>query len=284
MNSLYGKFLQGAMTDDLKVCRNIDDVYNFMAESDITNYTHIKSGVMLEGMKKNFKKTITKPNYLGSFILGYSRRIMYGYMKVISPKLKSHPFTYSDTDSLHFPGEYYSKFQEMDMIHGSLLGKMSNDIDDFDGDDQYDYNIGPIIINEINLAPKNYCYWYISASGEFKTTMKSKGIPKKSTDRNGNKITLLNEEMYLEEKPVHKEFFSFRKINKRLYSTDEKKSFNHFNIIPQYNTRTFNKTPWEGMNKVDSKYYPKGYKYKSMLEIAQDNFKDRVGFIEEMKN
>lgn len=276
MNSLYGKFLQGAMTDDLKVCKSIWDVYKFMEKSHITNFTHIKSGVMLEGKKKNVQECITKPNYLGSFILGYSREIMYEYMKVISPKLKAHPFTYSDTDSLHFPGSCYQKFTERGMIHNSDLGKMSNDVDDFDGDSSFAHNIGPIIMNEVNLAPKNYCYWYISASGEFKTTMKSKGIPKKSTDRLGNKITLLNTAMYLEEKPVTKEFFTFRKIHKTVFSTDIKKGLGHFSIVPQYNTRTFNKTPWKGMDYKEgsTKYYPKGYCYRGVMDIVRDNWMD----------
>jgi len=284
MNSLYGKFLQGAMTDDLKVCKSIADVYKFMEKSYITNYTHIKSGVMLEGKKKNVKECITKPNYLGSFILGYSREIMYEYMRVISPNLKAHPFTYSDTDSLHFPGSCYQKFVDLDMIHDTDLGKMSNDVDDFDGDEKYSHNIGPIIMNEINLAPKNYCYWYISASGEFETTLKSKGIPKKSTDRSGNKITLLNTAMYLEEKPVTKEFFTFRKIHKTVFSTDIKKGLGHFSIVPQYNTRTFNKTPWKGMDYKEgsTKYYPKGYCYRGVMDIVRDNWGDGEGMRREL--
>ncbi len=59
-------------------------------------------------MKINLGKKITKPSYLGSFILGYSRRIMLNYLKQTNPyfdspdlknQLENSPY-YTDTDSI----------------------------------------------------------------------------------------------------------------------------------------------------------------------------------------
>jgi hypothetical protein len=54
---------------------------------------------------------------------------MLDYMKLISPDLKTHPFTYTDTDSLHMLGIYHKKLREeySDKL-GNSLGQMNNDI------------------------------------------------------------------------------------------------------------------------------------------------------------
>ena len=75
------------------------------------------------------------------------------YMRAINPSLKTHIFTYTDTDSLHIKGEYKDKLEELGMIKTGdecSLGYLCSDID----------NEG-VIIYENNLAPKTYFYEYI---------------------------------------------------------------------------------------------------------------------------
>ena len=96
------------------------------------------------------------------------------YMKAIDPTLKTHIFTYTDTDSLHILGEHKNKLEKLGMIKSkedASLGYLCSDID----------NEG-IIIYENNLAPKTYIYEYIDNKNNVydknKSTMKAKGIPK----------------------------------------------------------------------------------------------------------
>ena len=107
------------------------------------------------------EQQIKKPCQLGAFVLSYSREIMLNYMKIIDPTLKTHVFSYTDTDSLHIMGEHYKKFKELGMIKDSL-GYLDNDIKK-DG----------IIIYENNLGPKNYIYEYINNKNEVSKIIKS---------------------------------------------------------------------------------------------------------------
>jgi hypothetical protein len=111
---------------------------------------------------------------------------------------------------------------------GSTLGKLSNDI-----------KKGGRIIFEKCLAPKTYYYEYVNQDGEFLTTMKCKGIPKK----------LLKSDFYLKDEqhePVIMK--SLKKVRN-----------GEFKIKNCISTRTFGKTAYSKMDYIDGKYYPKGY-------------------------
>ena len=143
------------------------------------------------------------------------------------------------------------------------LGYLCSDID----------NEG-IIIYENNLAPKTYIYEYIDDKN--KSTMKAKGIPKydKSSplyingelqfDKKGDIIykgLLSNNlyENYSECEPV--KFAGLRKKNINLTKGDIDKGVKLFSIVNNSQTRTFMKSEWKGMDLIDNKYYPKGYKF-----------------------
>jgi hypothetical protein len=118
----------------------------------MNDWTEMGNKLLLTGtlIGEDRDKKITKPSQIGSFILGYSRQIMLSNMKLINPKLSIAPMTYTDTDSLHIYGKFHKKLGEMTGVLGDDLGMLNNDIK---GDG--------IILREINLAPKLYCYWYI---------------------------------------------------------------------------------------------------------------------------
>ena len=170
-------------------------------------------------------------------------------MKAIDPTLKTHIFTYTDTDSLHILGERKNKLEKLGMIKSkedASLGYLCSDID----------NEG-IIIYENNLAPKTYVYEYIDNKNDVydkdKGTKKGKGIPKKC----------LNNNMYNDYKNKEQivEFSGLRKKHTNLTKGDIEKGVKLFSIVNNTQTRTFMKSEWKGMDLVDNKYYPKGYKF-----------------------
>src|SRR3982751_636217 len=127
---------------------------------------------------------IRKPCQLGAFVTAYSRKFMLFFMKVIDPSLKTHIFTYTDTDSLHIKAFAYRKLVEKGYIVSkdqAKLGYMCSDI-----------KKEGIIIYEKNLAPKTYCYEALNNEEELftedKCIMKAKGIPKARMNEEGKKI------------------------------------------------------------------------------------------------
>lgn len=233
MNALYGKMLQRAFRGSIEFCKTLKDFINFERENFVDNWIVLNENTMLMiGEKKDFAPCIRKPNYLGSFILGYSRSIMLNLFSKLSPKLNECPFTYTDTDSLHITGDKYKHLLKNKLIDDNKLGFCSNDIDE-----------GGLIIKEINIAPKVYMYEYLTEKGEIRTTMKCKGIPKQ----------YLFKEYYTEkemrELKLYKEGSGGRlkKISiKTISKSDINEGLSPLSIVVRPMTRTFNKTKWKG--------------------------------------
>jgi hypothetical protein len=168
-------------------------------------------------------------------------------MKAIDPTLKTHIFTYTDTDSIHILGKHAEKLKRLGMIKdkdNSSLGYLCSDID----------NEG-IIIYEKSLAPKTYFYEYIDNQNDVydreNGVKKGKGIPKKCL-----KYKMYSD--YVESEQVV-EFSGLRRKHKTLTKSDIKNGVNHFSIVNNTQKRTFMKSEWTGMNLVGNYYYPKGY-------------------------
>ena len=256
MNSIYGKMLQKAITETTDFINSFEEMIKFLNNYDLKDWCVFgENSLLLTGscIEENREKRITKPCQIGSFVLGYSRQTMLNYMKLISPKLETHPMTYTDTDSLHITGKAHKKLREMGGILGSSLGKLNNDIKK-DG----------IIIKEVNLAPKLYCYWYINKDGEFKITNKAKGIC--AIDPLTKEPTGLNAELFENEESKVIEWNSIKKIHRKVASTD-KENFDHFTLKGITMKRTFLNCRWEGMNLVGNKFYPKHYQGQDALTI-----------------
>ena len=168
------------------------------------------------------------------------------YFKAIDPTLKTHIFSYSDTDSMHILDNHAQKLKGLGMIKSkneASLGYLCSDID----------NEG-IIIYENNLAPKTYFYEYIDNKNDIHDkdngTMKGKGIPHKC----------LNYKMYNDHKNIEPVKFSgLRKKHLNLTKADKKSGVNLFSIVNSNQQRTFMKTTWKGMDLIDNKYYPKNF-------------------------
>ena len=124
----------------------------------------------------------------------------------------------------------------------SKLGEMCSDIDD-----------NGFIIYEKNLAPKTYCYEYITSKEKLsisdQCTMKAKGIPKRC----------LNKEFYADNDGHKVEFDGLKKVHKKMTSNQKSSGLTNFSIINSHQQRTFNKTSWSGFDMKDGQWTPKNY-------------------------
>ena len=113
LNAMYGKTLQRAIYDTTEIICDYNKLLNFFKDYEITDISVLsESKLVISGTAIRREEKITKPCQLGAFVLSYSRQIMMNYMKAIDPTLKTHIFTYTDTDSLHILGEHKNKLEK----------------------------------------------------------------------------------------------------------------------------------------------------------------------------
>ena len=245
LNGLYGKMLQSAHFDGSKMCNDMDEFLGFLDDHEYNDHKIIGEKILITGSKKQMYKNacITKPAQFGSFILGYSRRKMLDVFRSIDSTMENQIFTYTDTDSLHIHCSKIQKLHDKGMIYPKGLGQISNDCKEE----------GKILF-EVNLAPKLYMYYYINQLGEFKTVMKSKGIP----------YHTLFEELFLNETPTTLHFTNnFKKVSTRKIDIRDKEKniitdrneLENFDIVKVEMERTFLKSDWQGMSLEDNIFY-----------------------------
>ncbi len=216
-NSLYGKMFQKPCVNTVSIIRNsldaarfmntnvVEDIYDYHWEEEDPESGDIieKTAAIMSGVATDIEAKITKPSYLGSFILSYSRKTIHDYMNLIDPyrfsdpkkSLSYTPF-YTDTDSMHIliTKEIMERLEPF--IDENRLGFIAND----------DKGGGKVIW-AIYLAPKCYCYELLQPSGEIKFVAKCKGIPQK----------LLTKQAFLDRVSGNQNehvfnFISFRKV------------------------------------------------------------------------
>ena len=110
MNGLYGKTIQRPILDENVIIHTKEEFIKYHIK-----YGGVEMRLMSDGSyyltyqdEDLLKTKITKPCYLGSFILGYSRRIMLDYLQKTNPYFNStdiarqvdHAPYYTDTDSI----------------------------------------------------------------------------------------------------------------------------------------------------------------------------------------
>jgi len=260
LNALYGKTLQRPIISDTKVISKIGEFDEFVKMNNLTDFHKINGTdkYVITGNKKDKNTCMTKPSQMGSFVTGYSRRIMLFYISQMDPTLEKFTFTYTDTDSLHVYGEFAKILEKNGFLtekKNSDFGFLCSDIDD-EG----------IIIREINLGPKSYMYEYITIKGEFGVVMKTKGVPKEYL-----KINLFNNEKTEEIKFNNPNKPVFRKTgtnpNRKQLSND----LGEFSIYTVTDmSRTFLKTPWSRYQLKDNSFYPPGYDAEYIYPVEND--------------
>jgi len=239
MNALYGKTLERARFTETRLCNNSLDCWKFQKEYNVEQFVPMGDKVLMVGSAYENKRdeSINKASQLGTFILSYSRRIMIDAMSAICPKMDSHFFYYTDTDSLHIPSSALPGLKEKGWLE-PVIGKLSDDCK------------GGRVIRELNLAPKLYMYLCLMPDGKFKTSLKAKGIPKQ----------FLSPELFENQQSKEISMPSrLKKVGYGLHTQVAHRSESAFSILSIDMKRTFLKNEWAGMDFDGTYWYPKGY-------------------------
>lgn len=239
MNALYGKmmqkrqstahmFLESGPTSDEAQAAWID----FLEDHIGVEYKEMGDMILVTGEKVDFSAGISKPHYLGAFVLSYSRQIMNEYFDLLDPLRKlphegtwldsmENSFFYTDTDSLIVHEKHIPKVQHK---LGSSLGLLSDELN------------GGKIIEGYFLSPKLYCVRYMLPDGTIHEKLRGKGIP--------NSMLTLDQfkSMLMDNAPVKYEFTQLRKVQADLNAKQEQQGVRPFSIVSILNaSRTLNR-------------------------------------------
>jgi hypothetical protein len=167
MNGLYGKMCQRPIFDETVDVKSNAEFWKFFGTHVIKEIIEIGEEFCLVGQKREdfaLEACLTKPTQLGSFILGYSRRIMLEYMNKLNPyfniaasndieqdsKLqRENDIYYTDTDSLQV---HVKQLMHTDIKISDELGEMG-------------FDIPGKIIKAFFIQPKLYCDVYAVNAG-----------------------------------------------------------------------------------------------------------------------
>lgn len=238
MNALYGKMMQKRQAVEHlfltgKEGEDHQEWTEFLEKHGAVEYTELNENVlMVTGERLNFADTISKPHYLGAFVLAYSRKIMNGYFNKLDP-LREHPeggtwmdsaknsMFYTDTDSLIV---HASRMSLVESAMGSELGKLADELS------------GGKILEGYFLSPKLYCVKYMLPDGSIKTKLRGKGIPNAMLTMDHFRT------MLFENEPVKYEFTQLRKLQADLNKSQEAQGMQPFTVISLLGaSRTLNK-------------------------------------------
>jgi hypothetical protein len=171
MNGLYGKTIQRPILDENVIIRLHEEFIKFHIKYGGVSMRSLSDGSFYLTYQDESKLAtkISKPCYLGSFILGYSRRIMLDYLQRTNPYFNS-----ADTKNQPENAPFYTDTDSIQIHAKNLKGvTMDNEIggisDDLPGNCK--------ILSGGWIAPKLYFLEYVIAEGEIKYHMRGKGIP-----------------------------------------------------------------------------------------------------------
>jgi hypothetical protein len=181
------------------------------------------------------ENNITKPTYLGAFILAYSRKVMLENFRKTNPAFDSpdaaermaNDFFYTDTDSIVGP---YPKVE----VCPNVLGELDNDIKGK-------------IIRGIFIAPKLYMLEYVDKDGEVHYHFRGKGVQFHEEKVEVEKFIKMHEGEAVE----YQRDFQMKRIRTKLTSKQIEKGLSHFSITHhtgEETKRVLNKNPWQGRN------------------------------------
>lgn len=241
LNGLYGKTLQRPIYLETKILTNYKDAIKFINTHEEMNEIVIlnENAVLYSGNIKQEKKqtAITKPTQLGSFVLGYSRSIMYNIQKSIDPSLTQPVFYYTDTDCFHVHSKDLPK---LDKFMGDNLGQLNSDLK----------NEG-IILEGIYLAPKQYSVCYIDNKNQILNKNKCKGISKKYLESQFYQNALKGKSTEVKMIDRFKKI-AFKQNSKQL-------DYSKFSVHLEDIDRTFYKNEWNGRIWSGNDSVPIGY-------------------------
>ncbi len=240
MNSLYGKTIQRPIADDDCFVSKNAEFWAFYNKHHIKEMEFMGEDMMyLSGPPRDEREQflkISKPCHVGSFVLGYSRRIMLQYMMESNPYFNSpnanlqiaHDFYYTDTDSLHV----HARDQ---CVLDKNLGGIDNDLKDAK------------IVCAYYIAPKLYMLEMVHAnSREVKLYFRGKGV---ETERLNEQVFTL---MRSGQAVAMQRSFQMKKIN--VSRNSKQQHLENFSVLHKYEeetTRVLNTSPWNGRYFLD---------------------------------
>lgn len=239
MNALYGKMMQKRQSTShlfLETGTNDETHHDlwvdFLEDHMGVEYKELGDMLLVTGERVEFASGISKPHYLGAFVLSYSREIMNEYFDLLDPlRLKpeegtwmdsmDNSFYYTDTDSLIVHAKHIPKMKSK---MGSALGQLADELN------------GGKIVEGYFLSPKLYCVKYVMPDNSVHFKLRGKGIPNSMLHIDHFK------RMLLENEPVKYEFTQLRKVQADLNSKQEEQGVRPFSIVSLLDaSRTLNR-------------------------------------------
>ena len=175
MNGLYGKMIQRPISNKTTWAKSLSEFWKFYKNHKISDVEMINEQMYITGISRDEsqnEKCISKPTQLGSFILGYTRRLMLKYYAKSNPYFdrSNHPsgkdseeavrdqcendFYYTDTDSV----QVHNKNR---LSMSKEIGCMDDDLKDF-----YKEGGSAKIIRGIYISPKLYMIEFITSDSD----------------------------------------------------------------------------------------------------------------------
>lgn len=234
-NAIYGYTLMRPVESKTAICYDEKDVDKFRKTHIVTNMTFLTDedigeqraiycgwgAVMLTGKIIDREKAVTKPSYLGPFVLSWSR--------FKSDELDDRLNSWRDLNAA-----WYLRDTDSTLIHSSQL----HSIKEYMVGGKKTGNIAPDVegrvLEYIGLGPKSYMMRWQSATGRLFYRKRCKGIPKKVLDGCGIeefKKALVEGGSVTFKTTDTTEFSMFRRIIGRVSSVDMKRGVKPFTVL-----------------------------------------------------
>jgi len=259
MNALYGKMIQKPITSHTTVVHTWDqmekvrDEYEIVGKRLLNHGEEEKEALLLECSSKDKNEKVTKPSYIGSLILQYSRAIMDKFYDEIGAYHNlEDSFFRGDTDSMIV---HRKQYEQLEKFLGKEFGCLGLDINGR-------------IIRFVEVQPKAYICEYIpNGGGEPKTHMRLKGMPERYTrgkltvedfeallfgrcsrdqpavlkDEHGHEVACLH---FREGEVVYQQAEKFKRTGYKLTKAQELAGVSMNSVSMPKFERTVNKTKW----------------------------------------
>jgi hypothetical protein len=274
LNSLYGKTIQKPIFGEYIPFRKNFEYWQIFSDYEISEVVEVRNSkdelvnyvaVCKSRDPLKILNKITKPSHYGAFILAYSRRIMFNFMREANKNFDLYKsdgsvekqiwddYAAGDTDSIQAHARQIhriKKYQE----DATELGLLSDDL--------YDEISGGKILRGIWIAPKLYALEYIvkKTGSKLHYHLRGKGL-------DGKKLKWTDFEAMLKGKALsNTRDFSIRGVGHNVPSTASclsKFSLRHYEGEEDKRalTRVVNTKPWSGraFSKCGGKSLPWGY-------------------------
>jgi DNA polymerase type B, organellar and viral len=263
LNGLYGKMIQRPIKTKDSIVSSSEEFWSIINKNIIQEIHPIGKRWLVKYISKEELENPTgaeKPTQMGSFILGYSRKIMLEHYDKCGNVMNKLPY-YFDTDSLNIHSSNLDRktlnvddetFNKISNEYGKGLITIDKELGGIDDD------VNAKVIQAIYIAPKTYAFMCINNKEQIKYHFRGKSVV-------NNELT----------------WSAFRKMDKGLTYTDKKQfqikklnyklnskqlNHNYFShkhiILKQEEQKVINNEIWNGRKFIDDNHsIPYGYEF-----------------------